>query len=143
MSEACSTAAEPEVLPRGRRRTPGFRFSVADGVAIVAAVGAAAALWDAVGAVALLPPVVLGHFFLFCNVFRVRRGYELAWAAVFVVNVAGWCLTGGFTWAGVLLVQTPVTVACVVAEVCGSGYHGVGYVWVRRRRTRGAAGVGG
>lgn len=28
---------------------------------------------------------VVGHFFLFCNVVRLRRTYELVWAAAYVV----------------------------------------------------------
>ena len=56
-----------------RQRRCGFRFSRADAAMI--AVGAAATwlLWGVLGDLALLPAVVLVHFFLFCNVFRVRR----------------------------------------------------------------------
>ena len=36
---------------------------------------------------------VVGHFFLFCNVFRIERKPELIWAAVFTVLTASTVLT--------------------------------------------------
>lgn len=56
---------------------PGFRFSTRDGVAVVMGLLVTASLWRRVGSLSLLPLVVLGHFFLFCNVIRVRTRYEL------------------------------------------------------------------
>jgi hypothetical protein len=113
------------LLPR-RRSPPGFRFSAADGVVLVATVGLTFALWRTWGDLALLLPVVVGHFFLFCNVFRVRRAYELAWAVAFVVNLSAWTATGSFGWGNVLVVQFPLTVAVIAAEVCSPRYHGIG-----------------
>jgi hypothetical protein len=78
----------------------------------------------------LLVPVVLLHFFLFCNVFRVRRSYELTWAVVFVVNLLAWQAGGAFSWRNVLLVQTPVTLALIAMEMRGGRYHGVGWRWI-------------
>lgn len=90
-------------------------------------------LWSVLGTFALLFPIVLAHFFLFCNVFRVRRNLELIWAGVFVVNFAAWAITGSFSWWPVLLVQTPVTIACIVIEMRSPNYHGIGYARIARR----------
>jgi len=64
------------------RRTWGFRFSVFD--AIILGVTAVGTPWlvRKIGAVGWIPAFVVLHFFLFCNVFRIRRVPELVWGAV-------------------------------------------------------------
>ncbi len=94
-----------------RPRKCGFRFSAADAAVIVVAAAATVVLWGPIGELALLFPVVVVHFFLFCNVFRIRRSYELVWADVFVANLIAWQAAGAFGWASVLAVQGPVTAA--------------------------------
>jgi hypothetical protein len=81
--------------------------------------------WSRIGEFALLLPIVVGHFFLFCNVFRLVRHLELAWAGVFVVNTAVWQAVGGFSWWGILAVQTPVTVGVIAREMLSARYHGI------------------
>ncbi len=66
-------------------------------------------LWGRVGSLSLLPLVVLVHFFLFCNVFRVRTRYELIWAASFVLNAGAWQLMGELGWQSLLGAQIPIT----------------------------------
>ena len=63
--------------------------------------------WSSLGEHALIPALALGHFFLFCNVFRVRRSYELVWAGCFLVNAGAWITLSGFDVWGILAVQTP------------------------------------
>jgi hypothetical protein len=77
-------------------------------------------------------PLVLGHFFLFCNVFRIRREYEYIWAAVWIVNYGAWLFSGAFTWWGVLAVQSPLTVVLIVLEMRSPEYHGILWRWLRR-----------
>ena len=79
----------------------------------------AAATWllhPALGSLTWLFPVTLGHFFLFCNVFSVRRSFELIWAAVFVANVGAWLLAGELRWSWVLAIQTPLTLLLILLE---------------------------
>jgi hypothetical protein len=116
------------------RSPPGFRFSTSDALVILAALAATALLLKSLGSLALLPVVVLGHFFLFCNLFRVRRTYELVWGVLFVINLSAWWVTGNFGWGRVLLVQTPVTLICLLLEIFSPRYHGVGCGWLRRLR---------
>ena len=86
---------------------------------------AVAVLWSSIGTLSLLLPVVLGHFFLFCNVFRIRRTPELIWGGVFLLNM-GWHLShADFSWWPVLLIQTPVTVALIGYEMRTTHYHGI------------------
>jgi hypothetical protein len=96
---------------------------------VVLAVGVAATwLLQPYGkTIAWLPAVVVGHFFLFCNVFRVRSRFELPWAAVFLANFAFHAVRAGdgFSWQTVLLVQTPFTVAAIAGQIASRDYHGI------------------
>ena len=72
---------------------------------------------------------VVGHFFLFCNVFRVPTRLELTWAACFVANIASASLGGWLAWPTYLLVQLPVTAVIVVLTLRHELYRGV--LWQR------------
>ncbi|MGE0711783.1 MAG: hypothetical protein AB7N76_30710 [Planctomycetota bacterium] len=106
---------------------PGFRFFPTDAAAIAVALGACAALWGPLGSYALAFPVVLGHFFLFCNVFRVRRSYELCWSLGFVLIAGGWLWSGRGGWLEVLACQTPLTALAIGLELRSPRYRGVGW----------------
>jgi hypothetical protein len=114
----------------GQHKRCGFRLSPADALVIAAGAAATWLLRNRLGEMAALPAIVLAHFFLFCNVFRVRRRYELIWAAAFVVNLLAWQAAGAFSWFGVLLAQAPVTFLAIAAEMKGNRYHGVGWRWI-------------
>ncbi|MEI8384185.1 MAG: hypothetical protein WCJ09_29015 [Planctomycetota bacterium] len=108
----------------GNRRR-GFRCSAIDLMVIaICAIGTIGFL-PILGEIAWLFPITLGHFFLFCNVFRIRREFELFWAGVFVVNVACWALAGRFDWLIVLAIQTPLTATLIITECLRSSYHGI------------------
>jgi len=114
------------------RRPRGFRFSLWDAAIVVAMAMLTWWLWLSVGLLAWLCPIVAGHFFLFCNVFRVGNRAELIWAGTMVANVFAWVLTGELDWIGVMYVQTPVTLAVIVWAMLQKDYHGLG--WKFRRR---------
>jgi len=108
-------------------RTAGFRFFWSDGVflAVLAAMG----WWlrEPLGPQLGIIPFAAGHFFLFCNVFRVRRSYELCWTAVALVNAGAWlALTPAVNWWAVMAVQTPVTLLVIALEMRSPRYHGIG-----------------
>jgi len=103
----------------------GFRFSRFDAVVLVLAAVATAAGWLWLGQIAALFIVVSLHFLLFCNVFRIPRLPELIWAVVFVINFCVWFALDQFSWAAILLVQTPLTLCLVVWSFCREDYHGV------------------
>lgn len=107
--------------------TPGFRFSWLDlGVLVIGAVAAviASRLEPVAG---FLIAYVLGHFFLFCNVFRISRRLEYLWAACFVVlaactviiGVPGWIATGA---GGLICAAVLITI-----EMRQPSYHGIGW----------------
>lgn len=112
-------------------RTWGARFSLTDGLALLAgavltwqlhlALSGDEARW-AVG----VPAAALGHFFLFCNVFRVPTRLELLWTASFLVNVVAWRAAGALGWLPVLATQTPITLLTLAATIRSPRYHGIG-----------------
>ncbi len=116
-----------------RRSQPGFSFSPRDAAVVVVCTLATAWLWGRVGTLSLLPLVVLVHFFLFCNVFRVRMRYELIWASSFELNASAWQLMDTLGWQTVLGSQIPITVLVIGAELRSPSYHGIGHRWIHSR----------
>ena len=110
--------------PNYKARTWGFRFSLADAIAICVFLAAAAGLRHLGSALWWLLVIAAGHFFLFCNVFRIARRRELFWAALFVLNVGAWTWFGRLIWTGVLFWQLPFTAGVIIDEMRRSGYHG-------------------
>lgn len=107
------------------RSPPGFRISRRDMLVMCICAAATWLCWRPMRELALLFPITLGHFFLFCNVFHVQRVLELTWAAIFVGNLFCWTTAGLFSWQHVLLTQTPVTLAIIIATILRPDYHGV------------------
>lgn len=96
-------------------KTPfaGFRFSIADAVILIAGGAGSWALHRAGVPLWWVVPMTVGHFFLFCNVFRVRHLYELWWAVIFMGNVMFWFFHLDFGWLPSALTQLPVTMALI------------------------------
>lgn len=113
-----------------REFKPGFRLSAIDvAVLILGAIGSivvARYVWWLGLAVA----VVVGHFLLFCNVFRISRLLELAWSAVFVALAASTVSRGSPPWPVTLALTLVVTVVVVAIEIRKPSYHGVGWQWI-------------
>ena len=71
------------------QRPAGFRLFVSDFAVTFVAIVATLVLWNWAKCdniyqmFVLLPLVLWGHFFLFCNVFRVSRHWELIWGTIF------------------------------------------------------------
>jgi hypothetical protein len=72
---------------------------------------------------------VVGHFFLFCNVVRMARPYELAWAAAFLAAASATLLTGSPGWPATIALSLAVTLVVVVLQMRRPSYHGV--LWQR------------
>lgn len=109
----------------------GFRFSWTDAVVLLLGLPTTVTLWIWVETFALMVPFLLIHFLLFCNIFRVCRFFELIWSAFFVVNFCLWLAAEvwgvwiGFSWLGVLALQTPITVLLIWLQVRAPEYHGI------------------
>ena len=110
---------------QGRPRTCGMRFSFTDGCVLALAILATSLAFKTTDGYSLLILFVVLHFFLFCNVFRIRRGPELIWSSIFIVNCAVWIAWGNANLIGVVLCQLPVTVAQIAYEMTLPCYHGI------------------
>lgn len=109
----------------GRPRTWGFRFSILDGFVLAVAFLVSYLGFKSTNGLSLLLLFVVLHFFLFCNVFRIRRKPELIWAATFVANCIFWTVTGNVDLIPISLCQLPITVLLIVLELRLPCYHGV------------------
>lgn len=108
---------------------PGFRISATDAAVLVAGAAGSALAAQAEWWMGLVIGFVVGHFFLFCNVFRVARPLELAWAALFVV-LAGSTITVGLPgWPIALTMSLVATLLVIVVQMRKPSYHGV--LWQR------------
>ncbi len=105
--------------------THGFRFSATDALAILVCVALTGWGLRELGEIAWLFPFVLGHFFLFCNVFRVPRQPELWWAGSFIV-LASICLVLDLSILHSMWMVLPVTVGVLFYAVQLPTYHGIG-----------------
>jgi hypothetical protein len=106
---------------------PGIRLSRADVLVLVVGSIAVAIVSPFVPWLGFAIGFVVVHFFLFCNVFRISRALELAWAALFLAMTAATLLWGSPGWlvtAGILL---GATIAVVALEVRKPSYHGIGW----------------
>ena len=104
---------------------PGFRLSQLDiAILLVGIVGVVLA-----GSVALYAGFVIafvvGHFFLFCNVFRVSRLPELTWAIIFIGLSTATILVGQPGWLVTALCSLIVTIGIIFREIRKPSYHGV------------------
>jgi phosphoglycerol transferase MdoB-like AlkP superfamily enzyme len=108
------------------KRTCGFRFSKTDAAVLVLVGLAASLLWlvEAYELVLLVLFTVL-HFFLFCNVFRIKRKPELIWSGFFVINSLVSFNIDEYPFALVCALQLVVTVILILHEIRQPYYHGV------------------
>ena len=105
--------------------TPGFQLSVLDVVVLILAVIGTYVMGRYSWWAGLIVLFVVGHFFLFCNVFRIARKSELIWAGTFEVLTAStilWEIPGWLITIGSSLLLTTFLVAL---EMRKPGYHGI------------------
>jgi hypothetical protein len=114
-------------------RSHGFRISAFDGIVLF--IGGCLTVWlyREDNPVWWLVATVLGHFFLFCNVFLVWRRWELLWAAIFLVNVTVHLIGGDTNGGSVFAWQLPLTLWIIALQIRSPFYHGVfAQRWNRR-----------
>jgi glycerol-3-phosphate acyltransferase PlsY len=121
------------------QRPAGFRILVSDIFVTLFAIATAGGIWywaqgdKIIQTFALMPLVILVHFFLFCNIFRISRKLELIWGIIFVVVVFANMEFDRRSpnplkfWLNTVLVLSPVTVANMVWAIFTKDYHGIGY----------------
>ena len=106
---------------------PGFRLSSLDVFVLVGGTVGVTVLFTVMWWYSLVVGLVLAHFFLFCNVFRVSRPLELLWASVFVVLAGATILWGLPGWWATAIGAVCVAALVVAMEMSKPSYHGVGW----------------
>lgn len=94
---------------------------LAAGVVAALALAAVAAWWG------FMVAFVVAHFFLFCNVVRMARPLELAWAGIFLALAAATVALDVPGWPITISISLAVTVLVVVIQMRKPSYHGLGW----------------
>jgi hypothetical protein len=113
-----------------REFAPGFRLSVVDVIVLVAGSVGVCLLWPTERDLAFIIAFVVGHFFLFCNVFRVARPLELVWAAWLIFLTAGTLTAGTPSWPISIVATLAATVLVIALQMRQPSYHGIGWQWI-------------
>jgi hypothetical protein len=106
---------------------PGFRFSIFDALLLLSGALGAWVVWPRSWWIGFVIAFVVGHFFLFCNVFRISRGLELIWAAAFLILTYFTVTSGRPTWTTTALTSSALTIGLVYIELRKPSYHGIGW----------------
>jgi hypothetical protein len=104
---------------------PGFRFTKLDAIFLlvglyISADTAAVHPW-----LGIAIGFVIVHFFLFCNLVRMARPFELAWSALFLVLASSTVFAGSPPWPVTMAISFAVTVVLIGLETRKPSYHGV------------------
>ena len=110
---------------QGKHRTYSFRFSIIDFFVLVITMVSSVYLWQYTVEMSILILFVVGHFFLFCNIFRVRRGPELIWTGFFLANSTFWLVLLEENIIGLLVTTLIFTIIIIANELCLPCYHGI------------------
>lgn len=104
---------------------PGFRLGRFDMVFL--GLGAAAAYFAfTLGSLKVaIPAYVILTFFLYCNVFRIRRTPELIWAGSFTLITLASFYFGWPSWPMVFAAGITLTIVLIVLEMRHPSYHGI------------------
>jgi hypothetical protein len=104
---------------------PGFRLSEMDvGIILLGiSVSVLLARFDERLGVAVL--FTLAHFFLFCNVLRMSRPFELIWAMLFTLLAGSTFYLGVPPWNVTLAAMLLVTLILTLVQILLPSYHGV------------------
>ena len=105
--------------------SPGFRISVLDSCVLLFGASATIYFGMRMWQVGVVIGFSVAHFFLFCNVFRIRRAPELIWAASFIVLIISTILFGFPSWFLSMVLSLVVSVFLVFREFRHPSYHGI------------------
>lgn len=106
---------------------PGFRLSWFDALILTGGITAACALGSLAWWAGMIVAFVVGHFFLFCNVFRIARKPELIWAAVFTLLTGSTLLTQRPGWTITFVASALVGAVLIAHATRQPSYHGIGW----------------
>ena len=104
---------------------PGFRISSFDAVILIVDSFLIFGVISISKELAFIIGYSIGHFFLFCNVFRISRKSELVWTGVFVALSACNILAHIPGWVMVITLTLIVTIIVIGLEMRKKSYCGI------------------
>jgi hypothetical protein len=104
---------------------PGFRLNVLDCILIGAGAIAAYFAITLKSLPATIPAYVIFTFFLYCNVFRIRRTPEFIWAGVFTILALTSFYFGQPSWLVVFAVGVALSMILIAIAMRHPSYHGI------------------
>ena len=105
--------------------SPGFRFLKHDAVVLLLGAVGVAYFFKPFFVASFVIAMAVGHFFMFCNVFRLSRIPELIWAGGFLLLVAIHLRTGFIEISLVALLSILLSVTLIATELRKPSYHGI------------------
>ncbi|XOF34073.1 MAG: hypothetical protein ACL93V_01885 [Candidatus Electrothrix sp. YB6] len=104
---------------------PGFRLSAVDIIVLILGAVWSILLHGMDNPLGLLIFFTFAHFFLFCNVLRMRRSFELIWAALFLLAAGSSLFFRVPGWPGTIVIMLGITVILAILQMRQPSYHGV------------------
>jgi hypothetical protein len=105
--------------------SPGFRLSTVDIIVLLLGTIGSILLYGMEHPLGLAVFFTLAHFFLFCNVLRMCRRFELIWAALFLLLSVNTILFSIPNWLGTVLIMLGTTAVLTVLQMRQPSYHGI------------------
>lgn len=103
---------------------PGFRISLTDAVFLLVACVGAAFTFDSHGSAGYIVITPAVQFFLFCNVFRIRRVAELIWAGLYLAGSTA-IYASDFSLKYSMLMGLVLGALIIAYELRHPSYHGI------------------
>ena len=104
---------------------PGFRVLPHDIPFIVIGIALAVYFYSSIPDLSVIAITSVFHFFLFCNIFRIRRAPELIWGGIFItlsyLKIEGLIQN----WSLSLLISFIIAICIIAYETKHPSYHGV------------------
>ena len=103
---------------------PGFRINTIDCIFIIIGIMLAWVASEIALELSIISILPFTAFFMFCNVFRIRRIPELVWALLFILNTFMWHLLQ-MNIGYYVLINLLTFVVTIAIEMRHPSYHGV------------------
>ena len=112
-------------MPNQEDFRPGFRLSGFDVGVLIVGILLAVIVGRGENWLGVVVAFTVAHFFLFCNVLRMSRAYELTWTALFVLMAASTILRGFPLWRHTFSAMLLCTCILTALEMRKASYHGI------------------
>jgi|JI9StandDraft_1071089.scaffolds.fasta_scaffold00651_10 hypothetical protein len=109
----------------GRPRTYGFRLSAIDTIVLCVAILLTIVFWRPSNGISSIGLIVVLHFFLFCNVFRISRMPELVWGGIYLAMCTAMLCLEKFTPLFNIACIAPITILILFWSIRLPTYHGI------------------